>query len=307
MHSDLQHCREKGPSMDKIASFAPPASGASPLAESDTREVDSAGALLRINDLGVSYGKGKSTKHIIQGLNFSVKRKEFICVVGPSGVGKTTLIRCIAGLQRPTLGEVELQGKPVREPRDGVAFVSQDYSRSLMPWLKIRDNVLLPLRGKKLSKADMRERCEYALAAVGLENAHANYPWQLSGGMQQRVSMARALAYKPDLLIMDEPFASLDAQTRAELEDLVLQLQHSTGLTTVLITHDIDTSIYMADRVLVLGGHPASLIDTVHTELGSDRDQISTKSSQKFLEGRNRVLRGIKEAQGMTATNKTKI
>lgn len=290
--------------MDKIASPFPRENDSLQMVgDRTTLDPDTGEMLLQIKDVGVSYGKGAQAKRIIAGLNFSVARKEFICVVGPSGVGKTTLIRCIAGLQQPTTGSVELRGMTVKEPRDGVAFVSQDYSRSLMPWLKIRENVILPLKGKGLDKSEMLERCDSALAAVGLEHAHGHYPWELSGGMQQRVSMARALAYKPDLLIMDEPFASVDAQTRAELEDLVLRLQHSTGLTTVLITHDIDTSIYMADRVLVLGGKPAALIDTVYTGLGAERDQIATKSSKKFLEGRNRVLRGIKEAQGLSANS----
>jgi len=255
--------------------------------------------ILEVQDLGVSYGSGDQRKDIIAKLDFEVGRGEFICVVGPSGVGKTTLIRCIAGLQQPTEGRVVLRGDTVTEPCPGVAFVSQDYSRSLMPWLRIRDNVILPLQGKGIAKTEMRQRCEDALNAVSLTHAAEHYPWQLSGGMQQRVSIARALAYNPELLIMDEPFASVDAQTRAELEDLVIRLQHTSGLTTVLITHDIDTAAYMADRVFVLGGKPASLIDTVSTGLGRQRDQLTTKSSASFLETRNRVLLGIQQAQNL--------
>lgn len=255
--------------------------------------------ILHVENLGMTYGSGSSAATIIDDLSFTVRQKEFICVVGPSGVGKTTLIRCIAGLQRPSSGSVQLEGAEVRGPSEGVAFVSQDYGRSLMPWLRVRENVLLPLKGKGISKADMQERCDQALAQVGLSHAGANYPWELSGGMQQRVSIARALAYKPRLLIMDEPFASVDAQTRAGLEDLVLDLQHSTGLTTVLITHDIDTSIYMADRVMVLGGRPATVIDEIHTDLGDSRDQIGTKSSPKYLAAREHVLRSIHAAKQM--------
>ena len=255
------------------------------------------GTILEVRQLGVSYGSGEKLSEIISGLDFQVNQGEFICVVGPSGVGKTTLIRCIAGLQQPTAGGVILRGETVTEPSSGVAFVSQDYSRSLMPWLRIRENVVLPLQGKGISKSAMRQRCDDALRAVGLSEAAGQYPWELSGGMQQRVSIARALAYQPELLIMDEPFASVDAQTRSDLEDLVLRLQHTTGLTTVLITHDIDTAAYMADRVFVLGGRPASLVDTVTTGLGRERDQLTTKASARFLETRGRVLLSIQRAQ----------
>jgi len=265
--------------------------------------------ILSVEGLGMTYGSGATAATIVEGLSFSVAQSEFICVVGPSGVGKTTLIRCIAGLQRPTAGSVRLEGELVRGPSAGVAFVSQDYGRSLMPWLRIRENVTLPLKGKGISKEEIRHRSDLALAQVGLSQADRKYPWELSGGMQQRVSIARALAYRPHLLIMDEPFASVDAQTRADLEDLMLRLQHETGLTTVLITHDIDTSIYMADRVMVLGGRPATVIDEVHTGLGTERDQIGTKSSPRFLEAREHVLRSIQSAQeqmsgAVAATNK---
>lgn len=268
-------------------------------AADSTVQAQSPAAILEVRNLGVTYVNGEKRNDIIANLEFEVGRGEFICVVGPSGVGKTTLIRCIAGLQQPTDGRVILRGETVTEPRPGVAFVSQDYSRSLMPWLRVRDNVILPLQGKGVAKAEMRKRCEDALEAVGLTQAAGHYPWELSGGMQQRVSIARALAYSPELLIMDEPFASVDAQTRAELEDLVIRLQHTSGLTTVLITHDIDTAAYMADRVLVLGGKPASLIDTVTTGLGRHRDQLTTKSSTSFLETRSRVLLGIQQAQNL--------
>lgn len=271
-----------------------------PMPHADDRVVASAQeaeALLVIDSLGIAYGSGKTAKQVVQNLSLTVHRREFVCVVGPSGVGKTSLIRCIVGIQRPTQGQVSLRGDRVRGPREGVAFVSQDYSRSLMPWLKIGDNVVLPLRGKGLAKAEIKSRRDDALAAVGLAHASDMYAWQLSGGMQQRVSIARALAYRPELLVMDEPFASVDAQTRADLEDLVLRLQHEIGVTTVLITHDIDTAVYVADRVVVIGGKPASVIDEVETGLGRNRDQIATKSSAAFIDGRSRVLLSIRSAQ----------
>lgn len=265
------------------------------------RESDNPGPLLVIDSVGITYGSGTKTKEVLADLSLTVRSREFVCVVGPSGVGKTSLIRCIVGIQKPTAGTVALRGKAVVGPSDGVAFVSQDYSRSLMPWLKIGDNVAMPLKGKGIAKAEVAARRDEALEAVGLGHASDMYAWQLSGGMQQRVSIARALAYRPELLVMDEPFASVDAQTRGDLEDLVLRLQHEIGLTTVLITHDIDTAVYVGDRIVVVGGRPATVIDEVAPGLGRDRDQITTKSSPEFIEGRSRVLHRIRQAQETTS------
>jgi len=181
--------------------------------------------MLEVNGLGKVYGTGPTSTHAVGNVTFSVEQGEFVCVVGPSGCGKTTLLKCIAGLLRPTSGEVHLRGTKVTAPPDQMALVFQEYSRSLMPWMSVRNNVLLPLRHKQLSKAERTSLVEDALGAVGLVRFMDRYPWQLSGGMQQRVAIARALAYQPTVLLMDEPFASVDAQTRGDLEDLVLVLR----------------------------------------------------------------------------------
>ena len=174
---------------------------------------------------------------------------ELVCIVGPSGCGKTTLLKCIAGLLRPTSGVVELDGKTVTAPPPSMALVFQEYGRSLYPWLTVRGNVELPLKHKKLSRADRDRLIDDALAAVGLDHAAKSYPWQLSGGMQQRVAIARAVAYQPEVLIMDEPFAAVDAQTRADLEDLVRTLHRERGMSILFVTHDIDESVYLGERV----------------------------------------------------------
>lgn len=254
--------------------------------------------ILDVDDLGIAYNLDGARHEIAKGIAFSVVRGEFVAFVGPSGVGKTSLVRCLAGLQRPSSGEISLRGEAITAgPPEGVAFVSQDYSRSLLPWMRVDSNVSLPLRGKRLPKEQIASRVGAALDAVGLAGASRKYPWQLSGGMQQRVSIARALAYHPELLIMDEPFASVDAQTRDELEDLVVSLQHSTGVTIVLITHDIDSAVYMADRVFVLGGRPASIMREVRVGLGAERNQLTTKADPRFIETRGDVLRSVQEAQ----------
>ncbi len=181
-------------------------------AETDLLAMDSHG-------LTKSFGQGEATKVVLGGIDLPVKRGELLCIVGPSGAGKTTLLRCMSGLSLPTSGTVEVDGKPVTEPPESLAVVFQDYSRSLLPWLKVRANVEFPLLEKPLTKQQRTAIVDEMLASVGLAEHADKYPRQLSGGMQQRVAIARALAYEPTLLLMDEPFASLDAQTRAELCD----------------------------------------------------------------------------------------
>jgi NitT/TauT family transport system ATP-binding protein len=176
-----------------------------------------------------------------------------------------------------------------------MALVFQDYSRSLMPWLTVRKNVRLPLRHLRLPAQEMNERIDTALAAVGLSHAATQYPWQLSGGMQQRVAIARALAYRPEILIMDEPFASVDAQTRFELEDLCLKIRDDFGMTILVVTHDIDEAVYLSDRVVVLGAKPARVLDVVDIELPAPRDQIFTRALPEFAEQRTSVLSMIRK------------
>jgi NitT/TauT family transport system ATP-binding protein len=206
--------------------------------------------MLEIKSITKTYGTGESAITAIADVSFTVADGEFVCVVGPSGCGKTTLLKCIAGLLRPSGGEVVLRGRRLTEPPPELALVFQEYSRSLMPWTSVRNNVLLPLRHKKLPRQHRKRLVEEALAAVGLTRFIDHYPWQLSGGMQQRVAIARALAYQPSILLMDEPFASVDAQTRADLEDLVLRVREEFAITILFVTHDIDESVYLSDRIV---------------------------------------------------------
>ena len=217
-----------------------------------------------------------------------------MCVVGPSGCGKTTLLKCISGLLRPSQGEVVLDGQRVTDPPEEMALVFQEYNRSLMPWASVRNNVLLPLRHKKLTGAERTRLVEESLAEVGLSRFIDHYPWQLSGGMQQRVAIARALAYQPSILLMDEPFASVDAQTRGDLEDLVLQVREDYGITILFVTHDIDESVYLSDRIVVLTHAPTQVKEIVSVDLPRARDQIETKELPEFAHLRAHVYRLIK-------------
>jgi NitT/TauT family transport system ATP-binding protein len=243
-------------------------------------------------------GHGRSVE-AIGNLTFGVATGELVCIVGPSGAGKTTLLKCIAGLLPPTEGSIVLDGRPVTEPPPGMAVVFQEYGRSLFPWLTVVENVELPLREKKLPRARRRELVDEALQAVDLHEARSAYPWQLSGGMQQRVAIARAVAYEPRIMLMDEPFAAVDAQTRAELEDLVRSLWQRLGVTIVFVTHDIDEAVYLGGRVLVLSAAPTSIMDDVKVDLPDPRDQLSTRSSAEFARLRAHIFGLVQRAKGV--------
>jgi len=252
--------------------------------------------ILEVDGFSFSYGATK----ILEDIDFSTVRGEFVCIVGPSGAGKTTLLECLAGLRQPTTGKVLFKGNHVTRPPAELAVVFQDYSRSLMPWLSAEENISLPLKSAGISKDERKQRALAALEEVGLEAAAELYPWELSGGMQQRVAIARALAYKPTLVIMDEPFASVDAQTRADLEDLTLKIKRDLGITIILVTHDIDEAVYLSDRVLALSSRPATIADVVDVELGQDRDQITTKALPEFAELRSHLYRLIRRPEENT-------
>jgi NitT/TauT family transport system ATP-binding protein len=261
--------------------------------EHDLGAPRSAGGELDLKDLGHSYGADA----ILTGIDLTVAPGEFISLVGPSGVGKSTLLRCLSGLQRPTSGQVCYQGAPLTEPVAGVSVVFQDYSRSLLPWSSVVDNVALPLRSAGCSKDESRARARRVLGEVGLGSVDPKaYPWQLSGGMQQRVAIARALVCEPSLVLMDEPFASVDAQTRADLEDLVRRLHAELGISVVLVTHDMDEAVYMSDRVVVLSGRPATIAAVLDVDLGPERDQVTTKATPRFAELRGAIYRLIHPA-----------
>jgi NitT/TauT family transport system ATP-binding protein len=217
--------------------------------------------------------------------------------VGPSGCGKTTLLKCLSGLLAPSGGTVSLSGRRVEGPPEGMALVLQEYGRSLYPWMTVDQNIAFPLTRKGMGRAEITRIVDEAVASVGLADAKAKYPWQLSGGMQQRVAIARALAYRPQILLMDEPFASVDAQTRADLEDLVLAVRAQYGMTILLVTHDIDESVYLSDRIIALSSRPTRVTRTFDVNLPSPRDQVTTKEEPDFAHLRANVWRAIKRSE----------
>ena len=262
--------------------------------------------MLEITDLTHWYGEreggpGRQRHLALHEVSLRISAGELVSIVGPSGCGKSTLLRCVAGLIPPASGSVRLDGHLVDRVPDGLAVVFQDYSRSLLPWMNVQDNVGLPLRrknarrGGRKTRAERREVAARALETVGLAGVGSRYPWQLSGGMQQRVAIARALACDPALLLMDEPFGSVDAQTREDLEDLILAVRRVQDVTILLVTHDIDESVYLGDRVVVLTPGPGRVRADLAVDLPAPRNQISTRELPAFVHLRasvGRLVRG---------------
>jgi NitT/TauT family transport system ATP-binding protein len=241
----------------------------------------------------LSVDVGQPRRRIIEGLDLEVPAHQFVCVLGESGVGKTTLLRVFGGLMPPAPGSrLELNGERVVGPPRGAVFVFQNYTASLLPWRTARRNVELGLEAT-VAAPERRAGALTALDLVGLRDHAEDYPGQLSGGMQQRVQIARALAVAPKLLLMDEPFGALDAMTRENLQTQLRKIQKQLGATVIFITHDVDEAVFLADRLIVLKGKPASIGLDVMTDLPVERDQVSTKELPRFLELRHRIYRAV--------------
>jgi NitT/TauT family transport system ATP-binding protein len=223
-------------------------------------------------------------------ITLEAQPSEFLAIVGPSGCGKSTLLKMAAGLMPPTRGRVLLDGKPVFEPPPGVVYLFQQYAKSLFAWRTVIDNVMFPLEASpRRQRGELREKCRDYLKQVGLDGFEHSYPWQLSGGMQQRVAIARALAADPTVMLLDEPFSAVDALTRMELQSLVLQLWERRKFTAILVTHDVEEAIFLADRVAVLGAKPTALKEIIDVGLPRPRDQLTTREDPRFLKLRHHL------------------
>jgi NitT/TauT family transport system ATP-binding protein len=230
----------------------------------------------------------------IDGISLQAAQGEFLGIVGPSGCGKSTLLKIIAGLIEPTAGTVEEDGRRVSGPPERFVYLFQQYSRSLFPWRTVLANVMFPLEQVKgASRTDIRETSRRLIAQVGLAGFEDKYPWQLSGGMQQRIAIARALAANPDVLLLDEPFSAVDALTRMELQTLVLELCRQNKFTAILVTHDVEEAVFMADRVAVLTRRPTQIAEIVPIELARPRNQLSTRENPRFLELRHHLMTAL--------------
>lgn len=234
-------------------------------------------------NVGVQLRSSDGLRHILDGIDLDIDDAEFVSVMGRSGTGKTTLLRVLAGLLEPTPSStVTFHDQKVDGPPEGVGMVFQNYAASLLPWRTIERNVALGLEGR-IDKPEMRRRVMESLAMVGLADRAADYPWQLSGGMQQRVQLARSLAMRPSSLLMDEPFGSLDAMTKASLQDELQRVHQRTRATIIFVTHDIDEALYLSDRILVLKNTPGTIGHDIAVELPRPRNQVTTKELPEYL------------------------
>ncbi len=243
--------------------------------------------------VGLTLG-GRS---VIAGLDLAIAAGEFVCVIGPSGCGKTTALRLAAGLIRPTVGTVTFEGRPMTGPRRDVAVVFQDYGKALLPWRTAAGNVSLALEAAGVPKSERADRIAGLLRRVGLSEHASHYPSEMSGGMQQRLQIARCLAQDPKVLLMDEPFGALDAMTRQTLQDQVLAIVDETDATVLFVTHDLEEALYLGDRVVGLLPRPGRVGTTVPVPLRRPRDQLTTRETPEFLHLRRDLFDFIRGAE----------
>ena len=251
---------------------------------------------LQVSNVCKSFGRGSNAKLVLDQVSFSLQSGDFKALVGSSGSGKSTVMRLVAGLDQPSSGAITMDGQPVRGPGSDRGMVFQKYS--LYPWLTAAENVAFGMQLQGRSKQEVRERTSYFLDVVGLADAARRKPRELSGGMQQRVAIARALAAEPKLLLLDEPFGALDIQIRESMQEFLYQLWRQTGLTALLITHDLEEALLLASEVHILAPSPGRIVRTVKVDLDR-RDMAHLRVSPSFLELREdlaRSLRGLEPA-----------
>jgi NitT/TauT family transport system ATP-binding protein len=247
--------------------------------------------VVTISGLSKAFAKDDGMITALKGVALEIRDKEFVCLVGPSGCGKTTLLRIIAGLETATAGSVSVDGREITGPDPKRGMVFQEYS--LFPWRSVLDNVVFGLEMKGVKKQDRYRIAGEYLEMVGLSQFRSSYPFELSGGMRQRVAIARALANDPDVLLMDEPFGALDAQTRNRMQKELLSIWEQAKKTIVFVTHSVDEAVYLSDRIIVLSGRPGSVREIIDLPWPRPRDRTSTE----FAEVRRRVLLMINEGE----------
>jgi len=263
------------------------------VASREVSAAESARAQIAFSDVTLNLG-GKA---IVEDLSLAVRPGEFLCIIGASGCGKTTALRLAAGLYQPTSGSVQFDGQPMRAPRRDIAIVFQDYGKALLPWRTAAGNVSLALEANNFAKPDRAARIDALLKKVGLPNHAEKYPAEMSGGMQQRLQIARCLAQDPQALLMDEPFGALDAMTRQGLQDEVLSLVAAGNMTVIFVTHDLEEAIYLGDRVIGLLPNPGRIGIELKIDLPRPRDQLTTRENPEFLRLRRELFDFIKASE----------
>lgn len=253
---------------------------------------DSSPAKLEVRGLSKSFMVQSGVMPVLDDINFQLFPREFVCLVGSSGCGKSTLLNIVAGLASPSAGSVLVDGHPVTEPGSDRGMVFQNYT--LYPWLTVSQNIAFGLQLRKMPKAEQRDRIDYYLNVVGLTQFAKSYPKQLSGGMKQRVAIARALANEPAVLLMDEPFGALDAQTKEQMQQFLLELWEQTHVTVLMITHDVEEAIFLSQRVYVMSARPGRIKLEIPVTLPEHRD-LEMKLSAEFVDIKRQVLHALRE------------
>ncbi|MEM5502053.1 ABC transporter ATP-binding protein [Ahrensia kielensis] len=249
--------------------------------------------VISTKNLDLTFQTADSPVQALSDINLEIEKGEFVSLIGPSGCGKTTLLRVIADLEQPTGGEISVNGMTPEQARLARAYGYVFQAAALYPWRTIEQNIALPLEVMGISKAEQKKRIEQNLALVDLTGFEKKHPWQLSGGMQQRASIARALAVEPDMLLMDEPFGALDEIVRDHLNEQLNKLWHRTQKTVVFVTHSIPEAVYLSTKIVVMSPRPGKIYDIIDCDLGDERP-LEIRESAKFLKIAHRVREGLK-------------
>ncbi|MBB3135433.1 NitT/TauT family transport system ATP-binding protein [Rhizobium pisi] len=245
-------------------------------------------AVLSVDGIGFTYKNGRE---VFRNFSLTVKKREFVALLGPSGCGKSTMLNLLSGFLKPTAGRVCINGQPVFPEMQALGYVFQ--TPNLFPWLSVEDNVCFGLKMAGKNAVEQREKARHYLSLVGLEAVARDLPHQLSGGMRQRVALARTLALEPDILLMDEPFAALDAITRIQMNEELLRLWSELSQTIIFITHDIDEAVFLADRVVVLGLPPNGIDSEILIDLPRPRDRHKVRSTARFADYGDQLMHRI--------------
>ncbi len=250
--------------------------------------------IIEVREIGKTFQSKGGPLTVFDRLSCMIEKRSFLSIIGPSGCGKSTLLKLISGLETPTRGEILFNGRAVTGPPKGMIYVFQQYTKSILPWRTVIENVEFGLRAQRwVSFKEARERCREYIDLVGLKGYEDYHPYQLSGGMQQRVCIARALICEPDVLLMDEPFSAVDAMTRAILQELVLRIWQKLPITILFVTHDVDEAVFLSTRIISLGRAGSGVSDDVPINLPQPRDQIVTRADPKFNELRQKLFASI--------------
>ncbi|WP_227938291.1 ABC transporter ATP-binding protein [Alkalihalobacillus deserti] len=255
--------------------------------------------IIELENINKQFNVNKNSITVFNEFSYKIKQGSFLSIVGPSGCGKSTLLKMISGLEQPTDGKVMFNGNTISGPPKGMIYVFQQYSKSIFPWSTVLENIEFGLRSHKKvkSKQEAKEKCMEFIRLVGLEGYEHHYPSQLSGGMQQRVVIARALICEPEVLLMDEPFSAVDAMTRAILQELLLKIWESIPITILFVTHDVDEAVFLSSQIISLGRGGEGVKEDIEITLPYPRDQIDTRKNSKFTTIQSKLFSSIFEQE----------